>query len=99
MWSEKNVAVLTEEGAFALFFRPHSGGIWQVKRPHRREFAIQAEKNANVRGSAGGEVVGLGTAGKTDAILVLNNSDGPCVCFGAGPWQSYMILWENGDCK
>ena len=68
MWSEKNVAVLTEEGAFALFFRPHPGGIWQVKRPHRREFAIQAEKNASARGSAGGEVVGLGTAGKTDAL-------------------------------
>ena len=35
----KNVAVLTEDGAFALFFRPHP-----------REFAIQAKINANARG-------------------------------------------------
>ena len=39
----KNVAVLTEEGALALFFRPHP-----------REFAIQGTKNANARGSARG---------------------------------------------
>ena len=38
----KNVAVLTEDGAFALFFRPH---------PH--EFAIQGKKNANALGAAG----------------------------------------------
>ena len=39
----KNVAVLTEDGAFALFFRPHP-----------REFAIQGKKNANARGEPGG---------------------------------------------
>ena len=27
----KNVAVLTKDGAFALFFRPHPGGIWSPK--------------------------------------------------------------------
>ena len=27
MRSMKNVAVLTEDGAFALFFRPHPGGF------------------------------------------------------------------------
>ena len=43
----KNVAVLTEDGAFALFFRPHPGGIWQLKSPHPREFAIQGKKIAN----------------------------------------------------
>ena len=37
--SMKNVAVLTEDEAFALFFRPHP-----------REFAIQGKKNANARG-------------------------------------------------
>ena len=37
----KNAAVLMEDGAFALFFRPHP---W--------EFAIQGIKNANARGSA-----------------------------------------------
>ena len=43
--SIKNVAVLTEDGAFALFIRPHP-----------REFAIQDKKNANARESAeGGE--------------------------------------------
>ena len=36
----KSVAVLTGEGAFALFFRPHP-----------REFAIQGKKNANAEGS------------------------------------------------
>ena len=41
--SMKNVAVLTEDGAFALFFRPHP-----------REFAIQGKKDANARGSARG---------------------------------------------
>ena len=40
----KNVAVLTEDGAFALFFRPHPGGICQLKSPHPREFAIQGKK-------------------------------------------------------
>ena len=39
----KNVAVLTEDGASALFFRPHP-----------RKFAIQSRKNANAQGSAGG---------------------------------------------
>ena len=41
--SMKNVAVLTKDGAFAFFFRPHP-----------REFAIQGKKNANARGSARG---------------------------------------------
>ena len=35
-----------------FFFRPHPGGIWQLKCPHPREFAIQGRKNANARGSA-----------------------------------------------
>ena len=45
--SLKNVAVLTEDGAFALPFRPHP-----------RESAIQGKKNAIARGSAerGGEL-------------------------------------------
>ena len=61
----KNVAVLTEDGAFAFFFRPHPGGIWQLERPHPREFGIQSLKNANVRGSArgGGRGGGLVAAG------------------------------------
>ena len=51
--SMKNVAVLTKDGAFALFFRPNPGSFWQLKSPHPREFAIQGKKNANARGSAG----------------------------------------------
>ena len=49
--SIKDVALLTEDGAFALFFRPHP-----------REFAIQGKKNANSRGSARGGG-GLGAGG------------------------------------
>ena len=29
-------------------------GIWQLKSPHTLEFAMQGEKEANARGSAGG---------------------------------------------
>ena len=49
--SIKNVALLTEDGAFALFFRPHP-----------RELAIHGKKNANSRGSARGGG-GLGAGG------------------------------------
>ena len=47
-----NVAVLTEDGAFALFFRPHPGVIWQLKIPLPREFVnqLQGKKNANAQG-------------------------------------------------
>ena len=45
----KNVAVLTEDGAFALFLRPHP-----------REFAVQGKKNANARASARERGVGGG---------------------------------------
>ena len=30
-------------------------GIWQLKSPHRREFAIQGKKNGNAPGGGGGE--------------------------------------------
>ena len=47
----ENVAVLMEDGAFALFIRFHPGGIWQVKSPRPREIAIYPrQKIANVRG-------------------------------------------------
>ena len=48
----KNVAVLTEDGAFALFFRPHPRGF-DSSSPHPHEFAIQGKKNANALGAAG----------------------------------------------
>ena len=52
----KNDAVLTEDGAFALFSRPPPGGFdsSRVPTPHPREFAIQGKKNANARGCARG---------------------------------------------
>ena len=60
VWSMKNVAVLTEDGAFALFFRPHREGF-DSPNPIPGEFATQGKKNANSRESArGGGGVGLG---------------------------------------
>ena len=44
--SMKNVAVLTENGAFALFFRSHPGGFDSSRVTHPREFTIQGKKNA-----------------------------------------------------
>ena len=44
MWSMKNVAVLMEDGVFALFFRPPLQGIWQLKNTCPQEFAIQGKK-------------------------------------------------------
>ena len=38
-------------GICTLFSSPPRG-IWQLKSPHPREFAIQDKKNANARGSA-----------------------------------------------
>ena len=65
----KNVAVLTEDGGFALFFRPHPGRIWQLKSSHHREFAIQGKKNAYARGSSrgAGGPVGWAQVELTDA--------------------------------
>ena len=51
--SMKNVAVLTEDGAFfCLFFWSPSRGIWQLKSPQPWQFAIQGKKNTNVQESA-----------------------------------------------
>ena len=60
--SIKNVAVLTKDGAFALFFPPHPGGFDSSRVPIPREFAIQGQKIANAGGQPGAGV-GLGTAG------------------------------------
>ena len=52
--SLKNVAVLTEDGAFALFFRPHPGGFDSSRVPTPGNLPSKAKKHANVRGSARG---------------------------------------------
>ena len=48
--NEKCCSVDGGRGICRLF----SSGIWQLKSPHPREFAIQGQKNANARGSARG---------------------------------------------
>ena len=66
-----NVAVLTEDGALALFFRPHPRGFDSSRVPSPREFAIQGKKNANARGSARGG--GWAQVELTDALHVNSN--------------------------
>ena len=49
--SLKNVAVVTEDGTFALFLRPPPlGGLTAQESPSPREFAIQGEKMLMPRG-------------------------------------------------
>ena len=50
----KNVALLTEDGAFALFFRPHRGGFDSSRVPTPGNLPSKAKRNANSRGSARG---------------------------------------------
>ena len=62
----KNVAVLLEDGAFALFFRPHPGEFDSSKVPTPRNLPSKAKKNANalcVCVCVGGGGWVLGTAG------------------------------------
>ena len=58
----KNVAVLTQDGAFALFFRPHPGGFYSSRVPTPGNLPPKAQKNADARGSAR-EGGGLGAGG------------------------------------
>ena len=64
--SMKNVAVLTEDRAFALFFRPHPGGFDSLRVPSPGNLPSTAKKSAYARGSARSGRVGgggLGAAG------------------------------------
>ena len=56
------------------FFSSPPRGIWQLKSPHPREFAIQGKKNANARGSARGGG-GLGAGGIDWCITATNNKE------------------------
>ena len=49
--SMKNVAVLTKDGAVALFFRPHPGDLTAQESPPPG-ICYQGKKNANARVSA-----------------------------------------------
>ena len=53
----KNVAVLTQDGAFALFFRPHPGGFDSSRVPTPGNLPSKA-KNANAGDQPGGERLG-----------------------------------------
>ena len=63
----KNVAVLTNDGAFVLFFCPHPGGFDSSRDPTPRNLPSKAKKM--VMGGGGGSAwegglgMGLGTAG------------------------------------
>ena len=51
--NEKCCSVDRGRGICPLFSSPPLG-IWQLKSPHPREFAIQGKKNANARGGGAG---------------------------------------------
>ena len=54
--SMKNVAVLTEDGAFALFFRPHPGGFDSSRVPTPENLPSEAKKKILMPGGQpGGE--------------------------------------------
>ena len=52
--SMKNVAVLTEDGAFALFFRPHPGGFDSSGDTTAENLASKAKKMLTPGGHTGG---------------------------------------------
>ena len=56
----KNVAVLTEDGAFALFFHTHPGGFDSSKVPIPRNLPSKARKMLMPRGQPRGEGGGGG---------------------------------------
>ena len=61
MRSMKSVAVFMEDGAFALFFVPTQGMIWQLKSPAPGNLPSKAiEINYYIQGSAQGEGGGVG---------------------------------------
>ena len=68
--NEKCCSVDGGRGICPLFSSPPRG-IWQLKSPHLREFAIQGKKNANAMGSArrGRGGGGWAQVELTDALL------------------------------
>ena len=70
----KNVEVLTEDGAFAPFFRPHREGC-DSSNPTPGNLPPKAKKNANARKSAqgwggGGGGAGNGLMQKTPGVIM-----------------------------
>ena len=56
--SMKNVAELTEDGAFALFFRPHPGEFDSSRVPTPGNLPSKAKKMLMPRGQPGGGEAG-----------------------------------------
>ena len=54
MRSMKNVAVFTEDGAFALFFRPHPGGFDSSRVPTPENLPSKSKKMLMPGGQPGG---------------------------------------------
>ena len=70
-----NVAALTEEGAFALFFGPHPGEFdsWRIPT---REFAIHGKKEMLMpEGQPGGGLVAAGIDWCIRKTLLFSRSD------------------------
>ena len=63
MRSTKNVAVFTEDGAFALFLRPHPGGFDSSRVPTPGNLPSKAKKMLMPGGQRGGG--GGGGAGRS----------------------------------
>ena len=83
--SIKNVAVLTEDGAFALFFRPHPGGIDSSRVPTPRNLPSKAKKMLTLegqpRGRGGGSTAGIDW----------------CIMWVMSPWlSSFYFVWTYG---
>ena len=62
--STKNVAVLTQDGAFALLFRPHLGGFDSSRVPTPWNLLSKAKKMLMPGGQPGGGGGGGGGAGR-----------------------------------
>ena len=58
--SIKNVALVTEDGAFALFFRPHPGGFASSRVTTPGNLPSKAKKMLIPRGQPGGGALGAG---------------------------------------
>ena len=91
----KNVAVLTEDGAFAVFFRPHPGGFDSSRVPSPRSLPSKAQKILMPGGQprGGGEGGGWVQLEFTDALFsqVENISFYPSIRIGVGKgWPSSL---------
>ena len=97
--NEKCCSVDGGRGICPLFSSPPRG-IWQLKSPHPREFAIQGKKNANARGSARGGA--WAQVELTDALLPLtgdqNNGKPRRDSQKHFPWSLVYVTFLSTSC-